>query len=145
MSTRQRHSGRTELRTAAIKRRSDTWALLQAGAARSRAAGYLGGYVIECHLKAIAMEVDRCRTLEELAARWRVAEHELYTHGLEALAKRLPLYSRLRTSQVWRDFAGLVSSWRVSWRYDPRDWEADEARLFLEAVDRVYYWLERNS
>ncbi len=56
--SRREHEGRTDMRKAALKRRADAWALLQTGKAQhARAAGYLGGYAIECKLKAIAMEI----------------------------------------------------------------------------------------
>jgi hypothetical protein len=51
------------LRKAALKRRSDAWALLDAEGRHARGAGYLGGYAIEWKLKAIAMEVFGCWTL----------------------------------------------------------------------------------
>ena len=57
--TRRKHSGRTDLRKAALKRKADAWALLTAkgpaNGRHARGAGYLGGYAIECKLKAIAM------------------------------------------------------------------------------------------
>jgi hypothetical protein len=137
---RRVHHGLTDLRKAALKRRADAWALLHAEQKHARAAGYLGGYAIECKLKAIAMEIFNCWTLEQLAQKLQVNEQEVYSHGLEALAMQLPLYGKLQRSHVWRDFAGSVNQWRVSWRYNPSDWSDDSARAFLEAVDRVYTW-----
>jgi hypothetical protein len=142
----------SEQRKAAIKRLRDARFLInqqevqswrdQAGK-HARGAMYLAGYAIECKLKAIAMETFRCRTLEELRIKLRIDERDIYTHGLELLATRLRLSSRLRKSRVWRDF-GEVNRWRPSWRYDPKDWNNGLALEFLEAVERVYYWLESN-
>jgi hypothetical protein len=112
------HDGRTDLRKAAIKRRADAWALLRAGSEHTRAATYLGGYAIECKLKAIAMEIYDCYTLRQLATRWNVPESEVYTHGLEALVEQLPLRDNFHKSPVWRDFANQVNRWRASWRYE---------------------------
>ena len=67
----------------------------------------------------------------------------MFTHGLEVFAARLPLYGRLRRSEVWRDFA-FVNEWRVSWRYSPRDLSGDEVAPFIDAVERVCQWLEAN-
>jgi hypothetical protein len=105
---------------------------------------YLGGYAVECKIKAIAMEIHNCLTLDELVGRWGVDEREVYTHGLAALLRRLPSYERFRKSRVWHDFAGRVSKWRVDWRYDPRDVAQGEAVAFLKAVDRVVEWLNNN-
>jgi hypothetical protein len=137
--------GRTDLRKAALKRRSDAWVLLRAGRDHARAAMYLGGCAIECKLKAIAMEVHDVWTLRDLARVWRVSEDEVYSHGLEALLEHLPaLRDRLREGPVWRRFAGFVNKWRASWRYNPWNAKEAEAKTFLEAVDSVYKWLEAN-
>jgi hypothetical protein len=150
--TRSEFHGISEQRKAAIKRLRDAKFLLnqqdgpswrdQSGK-HARGAMYLAGYAIECKLKSIAMETLGCRTLEELRIKLRVDEHDIYSHGLERLATMLGLYSRLRQSRVWRDF-GEVNRWRPSWRYDPKDWNNGLALEFLEAVERVYYWLESN-
>ncbi|MDB5173648.1 MAG: hypothetical protein JWN51_2421 [Phycisphaerales bacterium] len=106
---------------------------------------YLAGYAIECKLKAVAMEIHRCRTLAELAKKWDVDERNVYTHGLVALAMRLPLWANFQKSPVWLDFVGQVSLWRPSWRYDPQDWANARGLAFLRAVRRIYSWLEHNS
>ena len=71
-------------------------------------------------------------------------DKEVYTHGIEALVEALPFRDSLRRSLVWRDFANQVNRWKPSWRYNPRDWEEESARAFLDAVDRVYRWLDSN-
>jgi hypothetical protein len=110
----------------------------------ARGAMYLAGYAIECKLKAIAMEIHRCRNLRELQLKWGVDESDVFTHGLEALALRLPMYNRLRRSVVWKQFAGQVNRWRPSWRYDPDDHLNKAASEFVQAVREVYNWLEVN-
>lgn len=144
MAERRKHSGRTDLRRAGRKRLQDASALLGSGRSHARGAAYLGGYAVECQLKAIAMEVFDCWTLEELAQEWEVDDRAVYTHGLEALVRRLSVYDRFRRSQAWLDFARHVNRWRMHWRYDPHDWDVDAARTFLQAVERVYHWLDRN-
>ncbi len=109
---------------------------------------YIAGYAVECKLKAIAMEIHRCLTLEDLAKKWKVDDRDVFTHGLECFAKRLPLYNRFRKSEVWGDFAGKVNQWRPSWRYKPGEADAnmiERAKAFLEAVRRVHKWLEANK
>jgi hypothetical protein len=139
------HDGRTDLRRAAAKRRADAWALVRAGSEHTRAATYLGGYAIECKLKAIAMEAFDCWTLRQLAARWQVPEQDVYSHGLEALIEQLPLRDNFHRSEAWPFFARHVNQWRASWRYDPRNPPVESAQTFLGAVDRVYKWLEANQ
>lgn len=141
---RHRHHGRTDLRKSALKRLRDAQALLEADEVHTRGAMYLGGYAIECKLKAIALEVFDCYTLRELAGKWGVHEREVYTHRLEALARRLPLYLRLTTSEVWRDFVGHVNHWKPTWRYDPHDPSRERADAFLKSVGRMFRWLDSN-
>jgi HEPN domain-containing protein len=139
------HHGRTDLRRAALKRLNDAKALLELGKAHSRAAGYLGGYAIECLLKASAMIIFNCWTLEELARVWNVDEREVYTHGLLVLFKRIPQFTQFQRAPEWRrDFLPYLSRWRVSWRYNPHDWPLKEAEPFLAAVQNIYRWIESN-
>jgi hypothetical protein len=147
---RRENDGVSAMTKAAVHRRADAEALIRGeGDARSpkhsRGAAFLAGYAIACKLKAIAMEVHSARTLQDLVAKWRVDDRDVYTHGLEAMIDRLPLRDRFRESAVWRDFAGQVNRWRVSWRYDPRQLSSDEVSTFMDAVNRVYKWIEGNS
>jgi hypothetical protein len=141
------HCGVSDLRKAALKRKADAWALWRAEGNHARGAAYLGGYAIECKLKAIAMERYGCRTLGQLAARLALPEAEVYVHSLEVLAGLVsPRFrERFRQSPVWRLFAGWVNRWRVDWRYDPYDWTREDAKRFLDAVERVYEWLDSNK
>lgn len=143
------HHGRSDQRRAAARRLADAKALLRSAGLHRRGAMYLAGYAVECKLKAIAMESVNVWTLADLARRWRVDDREVYQHGLEALVKRLPLYHRLQRSVVWRDFASHVNRWRPSWRYNPsepvKNDRRDEAEDFMDAVERVYRWLESNQ
>jgi len=149
---RYRYDGRTELRKAAMKRLADAEALLESDlretlnqSSHARGAGYLGGYAIECKLKAVAMEAYGCDSLQALAEKWKVEEKAVYHHGLEVFAKRIhQLFDRLRQSPVWHDFASQVNRWRPDWRYDGRDWSHDKAKTFMGAVRRVYHWLDSN-
>jgi hypothetical protein len=139
------HDGRTDMSRAALKRRADAWALVRAGREHTRAATYLGGYAVECKLKAIAMEIYDCWTLRQLADRLGVSDQEVFTHGLEALLERLPLRDNFRRSPVWHDFSNHVNRWRASWRYDPHNGTVEAATTFLQAVNRVYAWLDAHQ
>ena len=144
----------TDQRKAAFKRLRDAKKLLdyqeavdwrQTKGKHARGAMYLAGYAIECKLKAIAMEVNRCRTLQELQAKWAVDERDVFAHGLESLIKRLPVYERFTNSSVWKPFTAQVNRWRPSWRYDPDDYPNGNAAEFVQAVQMVYDWLENNQ
>jgi hypothetical protein len=139
------HNGRTDLRKAAFKRLRDAKILLGGGAENARGAAYLAGYAIECKLKAIAMEIFDCWHLDELAGKWNVSDHEVYTHGLEAILRHLPVYEKFKASAIWpTHFAARVNTWRVHWRYNPHDWTVSAAEAFLNSVECVYNWLESN-
>jgi hypothetical protein len=139
------HNGRTDLRKAAFKRLRDARALLRGGKENARGAAYIGGYAVECKLKAIALEVFDCWNLDQLAAKWRVREHDVYTHGLEAILRHLPIYNKFRASPIWaKHFASHVNTWRVHWRYDPHDWPTGKAEAFLLSVEEVYNWIDSN-
>jgi hypothetical protein len=149
---REEYNGITSQSLAALKRLRDARKLLSAEPSsrwlkakglHARGAMYLAGYAIERKLKAAGMEIFGCHTLSELAVKLRVDEREVYTHGLEAIARRLPFWNRLRHGRVYADFS-LVNTWRPSWRYDPHDWPNSRASVFLSAVTRVYDWLDQN-
>jgi len=144
MSRRDFH-GRTDLRKAALKRKADARKLLAGGPEHLRGAMYLGGYAIECKLKAVAMEIYDCDTLRDLAGAWQAKESEVYSHGLEALIEQLPFRSRFYSSEVSQDFVRHVNHWKPSWRYDPSSATQQQAEQFLDSVDRIFKWLEGNS
>ena len=140
MARRDFH-GRTQLRKAGLKRLGDAHALARLEGPHRQGARYLAGYAVECKLKAVAMEVYDCWTLQQLSQRWAVPEAEVYSHSLESLASRLPLYDRLRESDVWRDFVA-VNRWTPAWRYDPVEPTPQATERFLAAVERVLKWLD---
>jgi len=77
------------------------------------------------------MEIHRCHRLTELKERLGLTDEEIYTHGLEVLIKSvLPdgTYRRMMQSEAGRLFRTQVNRWRVSWRYDGRDWNLQQAR-----------------
>lgn len=156
---RNEHMGRSDQRKAALRRKADAWALLRGQIwandkkaidilhIHTRGAVYLGGYAIECKLKAVAMEAYDCWNLDDLIQKCRVDERDVYTHGIEAFfSQHLPaLYRRFKSSDCWKVFASKVNRWRPSWRYNPKNLPREEAVSFMEAVDSIYNWLESNK
>ncbi len=107
---------------------------------------HLGKTSVECKTKAIAMEIHRCTTLRQLVEKLDLDERDVYDHGLEALRKKLlASYGRFRKSPAWRGFSTQVNAWRPTWRYDGEDAHWTDAKSFLEAVDVVREWLDRNN
>jgi hypothetical protein len=131
---------------AGLRRLGDAQALLNVkDDTHAGGAVYLAGYAIECRLKAVALEVFGCWTLDELADQWDVTHDVVYTHGLEALAKRLPSWTRLRrNTAVFRAFS-RVNAWRPSWRYGGGHWTIHEADGFVAQVREVLGWLDSNQ
>lgn len=145
------NNGISDLRKAAIHRKRDAWRLYDPDrrparfGMHARGALYLAGYAIECKLKAIAMEVYGCRTLDELIRVRSLDDRSVYTHGLETLGSHVPaLWARFRQSDVWSDFSRRVNRWRPSWRYDPRTVSPSDAGEFLNSVERIFQWFESN-
>jgi hypothetical protein len=141
------YKGVTEQRAAALKRKRDAAALLYKGKDHTRGAMYLGGYAIECKIKAIAMERHGCQTLDELRRKLRLANTQVYSHALEVLMQDLlPSGSakRLLLGDAGDAFRARVNQWSVQWRYDARNPSQGVAHEFLDAIDVVWDWLENN-
>jgi hypothetical protein len=149
--TRSENQGLTDLSKAAARRLGDGLALEQLAVAdpkRAHCAKYIAGYAIECLLKTIALETYGCYSLQELAQKLDISDDEVFVHGLEKIARRLPsLYNRLKSCKAqWRAFA-RVNQWQPSWRYEAGEagrYAAESAASFLADVQVVYNWLETN-
>lgn len=145
---RIQHHGISDQSRASQRRREDAQALLLAG--RWRGAMYLGGYAVECLLKASLMRRFGCLTLseldEELKARGLLAAtSSAYTHQFELLLLASGQRDRLRRdAKLWATF-NVVNQWQPSWRYDPDSSNRkDAAEDFLEALDRILVWIRAN-
>lgn len=102
-------------------------------AERLSAALYLGGFVLECLLKAALWErrtEDRVRNL-------------LFSHDLSGLLEaNTDLASTMRADPLGRyeQFVKL-SSWTVRFRYNPKRIDPEDARIFLDRLKEVRAWL----
>ena len=100
---------------------------------RYNGAIYLGGYVIECLLKAaICVHLNR----DNLPAIYRI--HELI--DLLSFAGLLPLLQTER--RIFQRFT-TVATWNVTIRYYGRKFNPQEAKRFLGAVKEVREWILR--
>lgn len=156
MSRRHLHGGRSELTRAALRRREDAAALQRA--ARWTAAKYMGGYAMECTLKARLMVTHEVFTLEELEEKIRVVsgkDVQATTHSLEVLCR---LHGRLRAilevessrrlsaheTEVLRAYR-RINTWDTTWRYRSDPGQREDAEEFLAAVDKLTRFVNNHS
>jgi HEPN domain-containing protein len=129
MPTAERGLGTaTQWRHLADQRLEDAQVLLTSRKRRYNGTVYLGGYAIECALKAAICVVKRLPTLPV----------DYRTHALDELlaATGWDLPPPLR-----RGFE-IVNAWSVDLRYLTRPWSAPDTRRFLEHVREVKQWIE---
>lgn len=144
---RRQFYGVSEQAKAAKHRLDDARALFKQK--RWRGAMYLGGYAIECLLKAKLMKMYRCRHLTDLEdvlqARGVLAAHAtIFTHQLEILMGLTQRLANLRQhADDWRRF-NLVNRWVPAWRYSGDLSNRDDAERFLDAVMALSRWIENN-
>ncbi len=109
----------------ADRRRGDASALLQKK--RYDGAVYLGGYVVECMLKAAI-----CQWIGEE----RLPECYM-THDLNWLREQAALVIESRLRKPWQD----VAIWDVTARYSSQVISAQSARQFIDAMEVIRRWL----
>jgi hypothetical protein len=145
---RELFSGVSEQGKAGKHRMDDARALLNA--ARWRGAMYMAGYSIECQLKTKLMDVFNCRHLRELEEKLQergilAAQATIFTHQLELLLRLTNAIDRLRAKpENWRLF-NMVNRWVPAWRYTADQSNADDAKDFLDAVEKLSHWIENNT
>ena len=150
-------SHRISLHKAALRRKMDAWELLglldhppRLKPEHTRGAMYLGGYAVECKLKAALLEHFQLETLEELEDRLgetgeRSSLRSARSHDFEYLFHFLPhARERLRQNTSKEADYQQCRQWRHLWRYEFRNPTPEDARQFLNAVDAVFLWLNNN-
>jgi len=139
-----------QLRTVADRRFGDAWYLRMSQLnARANGVIYLGGFVIECLLKASLLE--KHRWLQTTRSPERLASHERHLwllcykwHDLQALLEELPeVLTRLKLREIQgrpgliRHLKQICAEWTVFARYSPQSATIGQARDFLEQVREV--------
>jgi len=120
--------------------------------ARANGAIYLGGFVIECLLK--AMLVDKFRWLQNSSYPANRSEEEKRiwwlchrSHDLEAILSYLPEVREKLSRGEQRGAPRLsqslksVCTWTIFARYSPSTADIDDARIFLDQVRELRSWL----
>jgi hypothetical protein len=140
----------SQLRAVAQKRWGDASCLLESGdRARMNGAMYLGGFVIECLLKAALL--DRHPNLSTVAdpALLSKPDREVYAlmfrHELDHMLFFLPeIEKRLKAAgglRDWMRFRDICSQWTIFARYSPQSASTSDAKRFLETIGEVKQWL----
>lgn len=138
-----------QLRTVADRRYVDADYLRASG--RNRHANgvlYLGGFVLECLLKARLLEAFPQLTLPPRPgdARGLRRYDLLWRHDLAAIVEELPgLVQRLNDLGAGGRFAltlrSLCGRWTIFARYSPKTATMQEADLFLDQIKDLKPWL----
>lgn len=144
----------SQLRTVADRRLGDANALRRTGEnARANGAMYLGGFVVECLLKAKLLErhpwlqnagspegrADRERRLWSLCYR----SHDLgeILENLPEIRQRLSTLEQRKANRVTQALMAICIRWTVHARYSPQSADIGEARAFLDRVEEIRPWL----
>ncbi len=143
-----------QLRTVADRRFDDAEYLRKSGRnARANGAKYLGGFVIECLLKAKLVEKHRWlqgrRPRENLAEAERQLWNLCYrSHDLTELLNHLPeVTSRLALAEIIgrgslsQQLKDACDEWTVFARYSPRTATIAQAAEFLNRIKEIRPWL----
>lgn len=144
----------TQLRTVANRRFDDADALRRTGQnARANGAMYLGGFVVECLLKARLLE--RFRWLQSAGSPqgrsrpdqrlWSLCyrSHDLdeILAELPAVTERLARLGQRDSSRLLQSFKSICAQWSIYARYSPYNADIDDARTFLDQIEELRPWL----
>jgi hypothetical protein len=144
----------SQLRTVADRRLEDAEYLRRSKQnARANGAMYLGGFAIECLLKARLLEkhrwLQRRRAVEALARSERQLWNLCYrSHDLTELLNRLPeVTARLAVAEaagrasLKQQLREACEEWTVFARYSPRMATITQAAEFLNKIREIKPWL----
>jgi len=145
-----------QLRAVAERRFADATCLLDSrNRERANGAMYMGGFVIECFLKALLLE--RFPNLKTRVSPATLSKRDqeilqlLYSHELDKMLEYLPeLQKKLSHSNmqsgggnVWRRFKEICAHWTIYARYSPRLESLDYAEQYLNTIREVKKWLRQ--
>jgi len=145
----------SQLLTVAQRRLDDAEWLRKSGQnARANAVFYLGGFVVECLLKAKMLEryrfMQHVGSPRDLSDQDREVWNLIYrSHDLEEMLERLPEMrqrmmeaDRREGTQRVEALSTVCEQWTIFARYSPKMQTMAEAEVFLDEVRRVKRWLE---
>lgn len=98
----------------------------------------MGGYTVECCLKALILELtlinDKAEKLKEITARVKMHRPEVLLGELRNLGVSLPLDLAKRMRR---------SDWTKELRYETGRRDTGETTAFLNTAKAIYDWVER--
>ena len=120
---------RLEFQQVALDRFADAKALLTAG--RYNGAYYLGGYAVECALKACIAKLTLAGDFPPKNSK------DYYTHNLKELLTASKLKSDLEQDSVLRAEWSFISGWSEATRYNTAQITQTEAEVYLNLVQNA--------
>jgi hypothetical protein len=145
----------TQLRTVADRRFDDAEALRKTGQnARANGAMYLGGFVLECLLKARLLERFPWLQSAGSAEGRSKADQHLWSlcyrsHDLDEILDKIPeVIDKLtrmegrQSSHLVRSLKSICGQWTIFARYSPYTADIDDARTFLDQIKELKSWLD---
>jgi hypothetical protein len=151
-----------QLRTVAARRFDDADALRRTGSnARANGAIYLGGFVVECLLKAKLL--DEFPWLQNAGPERKPAgnahrqrskeDNRLHSlcyrpHDLDEILAKLPgIKAKLseleqqESNRLTQSLMSICAEWTIYARYCPHSAHIDDAREFLDKIEELRIWL----
>ena len=104
-------------------------------------AEYVGGYAVECSLKALVLGVtpeNERPKAGEATIEWMKTE---FGHELDNLRRHLSARGARMPSDVAREFL-FVATWNPQQRYEPGPGDPKRAERFIRAADSVVKWAD---
>jgi len=120
--------------------------------ARTNGAMYMGGFVIECLLKALLLERHPNLQVPTDLAKLSPSDREVhslpFSHELDAMLgflpeveKKLNVITDVDGRPVWPRFRAVCEQWTVYARYSPKLAKAQEGERFLNTIREVKQWM----
>jgi hypothetical protein len=144
----------SQLRTVANRRFEDADALCGIGKnIHANGAIYIGGFVIECLLKAKLLErfpwLQNARLPQERNRNDQYIWSLCYrSHDLDEILAKLPeIITRLSqleqrgSDRLVQALKSICSQWTIYARYSPYNADIDDARIFLDQIKELKSWL----
>jgi hypothetical protein len=151
---RKQQLGPGQLRAVAERRWGDARYLCMSGRNdRANGAMYLGGFVIECLLKAKLMEKYRWLAnaspgqIQDASKRWiwnlchRLHDLDEILEALPEVHTRVAAMEQMGQPRLTYGLRSLCAEWTIYARYSPLSADIEDAREFLERVEEIKKWL----
>lgn len=144
----------SQLQTVADRRFEDARYLARSGSNKyANGAMYLGGFVVECLLKALLLkkypELTSPGTIPTQSGQWKQLISLVYrSHDLDEMLAKLPEVTHKLLAQGQEGGQRLVTSlkgvcerWSIYARYSPYQVDSQDAAQFLERIKELRPWL----